>query len=256
MREKNYFSHDYHSRDHLRDVRKDWGLAGYGFYWCFVEILHEQGGEIKESELESIAYDLRAEDEMAKAIVYKYGMFQVKKGKICSPRVLENLQKRDELSKKRKAAAETRWNGEPTKEDELPIMEVTNKDLVPELGGEQEAIDWYADNFLDRVNMWIETREDISLETMYDNTILNYQKMFEAIISEVRHKPYVVVNKQRIPTYYYLYMLHSHIKGNGNFENLNKAISDVERRYQSGKVKNKMQYMIAALYNAAVLDTQ
>ena len=36
MAKKDYFSHDYHSRDHLRDVRKDFGLAGYGLYWCIV----------------------------------------------------------------------------------------------------------------------------------------------------------------------------------------------------------------------------
>lgn len=255
MREKNYFSHDYHSRDHLRDVRKDHGLAGYGFYWCLVEILHEQGGYIKESELDSIAYDLRAEEKMAHDIVYKYGMFQVKKGRISSSRVTENLLKREELSKKRTAAAETRWSGERVSEDELPILEVTDKNLVPPKGDEQQSADWYADSFSKRVNQWIEEQDDI-LAISYDITILDYQKMFEAIISEVRNKPYVVINKQRVPTYYFLYLLCTHIKRNNNFDNLNKAISDVERRYQSGKVKNKMQYMISALYNAAILDTK
>ena len=51
MAKKDYFSHDYHSRDHLRDVRKDFGLEGYGLYWCIVEILHEQGGSIKETDI-------------------------------------------------------------------------------------------------------------------------------------------------------------------------------------------------------------
>jgi len=37
--------------------------------------------------------------------------------------------------------------------------------------------------------------------------------------------------------------------------NLDKAIRDVERRYQQGKVKNKLQYMIAALFNSERLDT-
>lgn len=256
MREKNYFSHDYHSRDHLRDVRKDWGLAGYGFYWCFVEILHEQGGYIKESELESIAFDLRAEEKMAHDVVYKYGMFQVKKGRICSSRVIENLQKREELSKKRTAAAETRWGGEKPSEDSLPILEVTDKSLVPPDGEEQQSANWYADNFSKMLNRWIEEQDDLLGVTIGNITILDYQKMFEAIISEVRNKPYVVINKQRVPTYYFLYLLCSHIKRNNDFDNLNKAISDVEKRYQSGKVKNKMQYMISALYNAAILDTK
>lgn len=255
MREKNYFSHDYHSRDHLRDVRKDWGLSGYGFYWCLVEILHEQGGYIKESELESIAYDLRAEYEMAQAIVYKYGMFQVKKGKISSDRVVENLQKRAELSQKCAAAANSRWGSTgDAGDEELPVLEVPQEYLAPK-GEEQKTADWYADHFTGAVNSWIASQEDILSTTLYNRTIIDYQKMFEAIIAEVRNKQYVVINKQRVPTYYFLHLLCTHIKRNNDFDNLNKAISDVEKRYKSGKVKNKMQYMISALYNAAILDT-
>ncbi len=250
MREKNYFAHDYHSRDHLRDVRKDWGLAGYGFYWCFVEILHEQGGYIKESELAYIAYDLRADEDMAKAIVYNYGMFKVQKGKIYSSRVIENLQKREELSKKCAAAANTRWSGGG--EDELPILDVPD-DFAATAGKEQETADWYANNFSEMVNRWLQAQDDVLAIT--GKTIVDYQRLFESVIAEVRNKPYVVINKQRIPTYYFLAVLCSHVKHNNNFDNLNKAIADVEKRYQSGRVKNKMQYMISALYNAAILDT-
>lgn len=41
---KEYFPHDYGARLSLRGIRKDFGLQGLGFYWCFVEILHEEGG--------------------------------------------------------------------------------------------------------------------------------------------------------------------------------------------------------------------
>ena len=43
---KEYFPHDYGARLSLRGIRKDFGLQGLGFYWCFVEILHEEGGYI------------------------------------------------------------------------------------------------------------------------------------------------------------------------------------------------------------------
>ena len=126
MARKDYFSHDYHAREHLRDVRKDWGLAGYGFYWCIVEILHENGGYIKEGDVESIAYDLRVEPEMARAVLYNYGMFQIKKGRICSTRVLENLQKREEISQKRREAAEQRW--ERPDDSEIPELVISEED--------------------------------------------------------------------------------------------------------------------------------
>ena len=138
----------------------------------------------------------------------------------------------------------------------MPILEITDKDVVPKEGEEQQTADWYANNFSKMINRWIEGQDDLLGVTAYNITILDYQKMFEAIISEVRHKPYVVINKKRVPTYYFLHLLCSHIKRNNNFDNLNKAISDVEKRYQIGKVKNKMQYMISALYNAAILDTK
>ena len=56
-----------------------------------------------------------------------------------------------------------------------------------------------------------------------------------------------------MPTYYYLYKIQFLIKDDTT--NLDKAIRDVERRYQQGKVKNKLQYMIAALFNSERLDT-
>ena len=264
MREKNYFSHDYHSRDHLRDVRKDWGLAGYGFYWCLVEILHEQGGFIKESELESIAYDLRAEEKMAHDIVYKYGMFQVRKGKICSSRVIENLQKREELSKKRTAAAESRWGKEHESEPPAPADDATempaqfyhefNPD-IPEDITDEERRELVKQYFIEQIQRRFDDfMEAATLDELFQRNICDYQNLFDKIINEVKTKEYVVINRKQIPVWQYLQVLGSHIKKNGTIANLDQAVRDVEKRYTEGKVKNKASYLIAALYNAAILD--
>ena len=256
MREKNYFSHDYHSRDHLRDVRKDWGMAGYGFYWCLVEILHEQGGFIKESELESIAYDLRAEEQMAHDVVYKYGMFQVKKGKICSARVIENLQKREELSKKRTAAAESRWSKEHASEEPAPADDDTmempamlynefNPD-IPEDITTEERRELAKDYFIQQIERRFQEYLDSLDEELYRRNLYDYKDLFDTIIKEVKTK--------QIPVWRYLMVLGSHIKKNGSIANLDQAVRDVEERYTKGKVKNKASYLIAALYNAAILD--
>ncbi len=265
MREKNYFSHDYHSRDHLRDVRKDWGLAGYGFYWCLVEILHEQGGYVKESEIESIAFDLRAEEAMAHDIVYKYGMFQVKKGKIYSSRVIENLQKREELSKKRTAAAETRWGRERGAEPPAPadgdsaempaqFYHEFNPD-IPEDITDEERRELVKQYFIEQINKrFEECLESLSLDEKFQRNIYDYKNLFDTIINEVKTKAYVVINRKQIPVWQYLQVLGSHIKKNGTIANLDQAVRDVEKRYTEGKVKNKASYLIAALYNAAILD--
>lgn len=249
MARKDYFSHDYHAREHLRDVRKDWGLAGYGFYWCIVEILHENGGYIKESDVESIAYDLRVEPDMAKAVLYNYGMFQIKKGRICSNRVLENLQKREEISQKRREAAEQRW--ERPDDSEIPELVISEEDygkLTP--AGMRKHREFYADNMEKRFNEWLEKTK---LDDLFDHTVYDYRSLFATIVQEVRNKDYLYINGQKVPTYYYLYKIQFLIKD--DITNLDKAIRDVERRYQQGKVKNKLQYMIAALFNSERLDT-
>ena len=58
---KLYFSHDFYSRDNLSNLRMKCGLEGYGIYWCLVEIMHENGGEIKESDIDGIAYNLHTD---------------------------------------------------------------------------------------------------------------------------------------------------------------------------------------------------
>ncbi len=249
MARKDYFSHDYHAREHLRDVRKDWGLAGYGFYWCIVEILHENGGYIKESDVESIAYDLRVEPEMAKAILYNYDMFQIKKGKICSTRVLENLQKREEISQKRREAAEQRW--ERPDESEIPEIVISEEEggKIPPAEMKKHR-EWYADNIEKAFNRWLDKTDLVLVD---EKNVYDYRGLFEAIVQEVRNKDFLYINGQKVPTYYYLYKIQFLIKD--DITNLDKAIKDVERRYAQGKVKNKLQYMIAALFNAERLDT-
>ena len=249
MARKDYFSHDYHAREHLRDVRKDWGLAGYGFYWCIVEILHENGGYIKEGDVESIAYDLRVEPEMARAVLYNYGMFQIKKGRICSNRVLENLQKREEISQKRREAAEQRW--ERPDDSEIPELVISEEDYGKLTPAEmRKHREFYADNMEKHFNEWLEKTK---LDDLFDHTVYDYRSLFATIVQEVRNKDYLYINGQKVPTYYYLYKIQFLIKD--DITNLDKAIRDVERRYQQGKVKNKLQYMIAALFNSERLDT-
>ena len=108
---KEYFPHDFAARLSLRDVRKDFGMVGVGVYWCIVEILHEEGGYIKENDLAGIAYDLQVELDLCQAITHNYDLFAVKKGKIFSERVLRNLNKRQEISLARSKAATSRWDG-------------------------------------------------------------------------------------------------------------------------------------------------
>lgn len=249
MAKKDYFSHDYHSRDHLRDVRKDFGLAGYGLYWCIVEILHENGGSIKETDIEPIAYDLRADEDMLKAILYNYGMFQVKKGYVYSERVIDNLKKREEISEKRKQAAETRWQGDEGK----PIPEmVLDKD--DEVDDPDEAKQFYIEA-MERMFETFMEENDID-DILGKHNVYDYRPLFKAVVEELRDKDYVAINRKNIPVHRVLQVINRHIKVHGSIQNLDNAVRDVEKRHTQGKIKNKTNYMIAALYNAALMDTK
>ena len=249
MAKKDYFSHDYHSRDHLRDVRKDFGLAGYGLYWCIVEILHENGGSIKETDIEPIAYDLRADEDMLKAILYNYGMFQVKKGYVYSERVIDNLKKREEISEKRKQAAETRWQGDEGKP--IPKMVLDEDDEVDD---PDEAKQFYIEA-MERMFETFMEENDID-DILGKHNVYDYRPLFKAVVEELRDKDYVAINRKNIPVYRVLQVINRHIKVHGSIQNLDNAVRDVEKRHTQGKIKNKTNYMIAALYNAALMDTK
>ena len=248
MAKKDYFSHDYHSRDHLRDVRKDFGLEGYGLYWCIVEILHEQGGSIKETDIAPIAYDLRADEDMLKAILYNSGMFQVKKGCVYSERVIDNLKKREEISEKRKQAAESRWQGDDNKP--IPEMVLDEEDTPDD---PDEAKRFYIENVEFQFNRFL---EESTLEELNGHNIYDYRPLFKAVVEELREKDYVAINRKNIPVFRVLQVILHHIKVHGSIQNLDTAVRDVEKRYAQGKIKNKTNYMIAALYNAALMDTK
>ena len=64
----------------------------------------------------------------------------------------------------------------------------------------------------------------------------------------------MIINRKNVRVWKFLEMIARHIKKNGSIANLDMAVRDVEKRYIAGKVKNKTNYLIAALYNAAVLD--
>ncbi len=249
MAKKDYFSHDFYARTHLRDVRKDFGMEGCGIYWCIVEILHEQGGSIKETDIAPIAYDLRCDVEKVDAILRNYGMFQIKKGKISSTRVIENLNKREEISRKRREAAETRWGAEG---EELPELELDEDDAVPKEEHE-EAKKFYIAALQRAFDDWSEDKSD---RQIFGHNIWDYHSLFKSIIEEVKTKDYVVIRRKNVPVYHFLRIIQRHISKNGRIENLDTMVKDVEKRYMQGKIKNKTNYMIAALYNTALITQE
>ena len=80
MKDAYYFSHDSNARNDQRliKVRMKYGMEGYGIYFGIIEIMREQEDySIGESDIESVAYDLRSEKEMVQDILYNHRLFEI-----------------------------------------------------------------------------------------------------------------------------------------------------------------------------------
>lgn len=77
MKDSYYLKHDYGARNDPKLVKaaQKHGIAALGVYWCLVEMLYEQGGQLP-MELDVLAYDLRVSEDLVKSIIADFGLFQ------------------------------------------------------------------------------------------------------------------------------------------------------------------------------------
>lgn len=263
---KDYFSHDYHARSDLRGILKDYGLQGIGFYWCFVEILHENGGTVKEADLDSIAFELRADSEMCQAVVKNYELFKVKGGKVTNDRVQRNLKKRSEISEARKSAAEARWNspevsknvsGDDTKES--TIIPCHSEEIVScgtggFLGADEkrshtEMVKWYKEWFDERLKQF--EAEAVNEDNYDAHPIWGVSNIFKNIVDEISQYSTLKIARRSIKTSEFLGTMRHFMWSRQHLEELAEVIREVNEKAEQGKIKNKQNYLIAALYQAA-----
>ena len=247
---KDYFSHDYHARTDLRGIQKDFGLEGVGFYWCLVEILHENGGSIKVSELEGIAYELHVSAELCTKVVNDYGKFTVKGGKISCDRVLRNLKKREEISEVRRKAAEERWGAseDDSTSSEDPPPEVADAGCGSFLTTfskrtHKESMEWY--------KKWFEDKFDnLESEAEYNDDIWQVRGYIENILEHIEPYPHVTVARKKVETVEYIQKLQFFVRNEDTIRECAEVIEEVNEKAEKGRIRNKMNYLISALYQA------
>lgn len=108
-----YFSHDYNARNDrkIAALVKDYKSSGYGIFWATCEMMHEEGGELEVDDITyaAIAKDLNEEVEYIKEVIEKcissYKLFIINDLRLNSNRVERNLNKRNDISDKRRKAA-------------------------------------------------------------------------------------------------------------------------------------------------------
>ena len=111
MKETFYFSHDYNARSDVKIKRliAKHGLLGYGIYWSIIEDLYQNANALP-LDCESIAFDLRTNEEAVQSIINDFDLFIIQGEKFGSLSVERRLEERVERSKKAQKSAFSRWN--------------------------------------------------------------------------------------------------------------------------------------------------
>lgn len=107
-----YFPHDFGARTDpkLQEVLMEHGVAGIGIYWCIVEMMYEQGGELPLRNIKSIAFNLHADVSMVASIVNDFGLFAVDEEKFYSQSLKLRIHNISERSAKATASVKARWD--------------------------------------------------------------------------------------------------------------------------------------------------
>ena len=124
MKDSYYFQHDYNARNDpkLQDVLIELGVEGIGIYWCIIEQLYEQGGTLPLRYCKSIAFALHVDYKTVERLVNNYGLFANDGENMWSDSVLRRLDKRKDISDKRKQAAIARWRQSIDNQRQLSIQ--------------------------------------------------------------------------------------------------------------------------------------
>lgn len=101
MKDRQYFSHDYNSRNDpkLRKVRKKYKSAGIGCYWMIVEMIYEQGGHLP-YDTDDLAFDMQEDGAMVDDLIHSFGLFENDGKIIWSNSINERLELRKVKSEK------------------------------------------------------------------------------------------------------------------------------------------------------------
>ncbi len=90
-----------------RDLEDLAVLGSYGIFWRIIEYMH--GDLLAVDEADVIADDLRIETKFVEMILQDFELFRKENGYYISDRVLKNLERRKEKSKKNSEAINVRW---------------------------------------------------------------------------------------------------------------------------------------------------
>jgi hypothetical protein len=108
---QNYFSHDYGARNDpkLIKLQIEMGQEGKGIYWDLIEIMYEQNGILKFSEIDCYSFSLKTDTDKIKRILCDFNLFTTTCDVIENESVKRRLQQRELKSIKALESINNRW---------------------------------------------------------------------------------------------------------------------------------------------------
>lgn len=155
MKETYYFSHDYNSRsdNKIKRLILKHGFLGYGLFWAIIEDLYQNANALR-TDYESIAYDLRTDENTIKSIINDFDLFVFDKDNFGSLSVQRRLEERNQKSLKARESASKRWNKNkddanamPTQSECNAIKDNKEKEIKVNKIRTKEEIDFAKQNF-------------------------------------------------------------------------------------------------------------
>lgn len=158
MKDTFFFPHDFGARNDpkLQNVLMEYGCEGLGVFWCVVEQIYEQGGVLSLSNCKSIAFALHVEIKVVESVVNNFGLFENDGETFWSASINTRLNKRAEITQKRKNAAMNRWN-KPQNDANAPTKNANAKHCNAIKENERKEKENKENNNIDRESKKAET---------------------------------------------------------------------------------------------------
>lgn len=184
MKDSFYFSHDYNptADPKMQALIGEYGAAGYGLYWRFVEMLHnEESHKLPKKKylFMAVAKQMLTSVEQVEVFVNDcikmFELFKADRNNFWCERVFKNIEKRNGISEARskagKISAEKRKNSTHV---EQPLTHVEHKLTKPNKEKERKE----KESKLNNINI-IEGQNFSNLTTKPENKIIDFKKNTE-----------------------------------------------------------------------------
>ena len=128
MKKAYYFPHDLNARNDpkLQDVMIELGLEGIGAYWCMIEQLYEQEGQLPVKALKGIAFTLHMDFSKLQRLISEFDLFLIEGDVLTSPAVTKRREAMIEKSYNAKKSIANRWKKKADNKDTNVLNTDTN----------------------------------------------------------------------------------------------------------------------------------